>query len=427
MRVSRFLTVYLLLCAVLPIAQCFAESNDVGSMRTFWVSNLRTIPTTFREARAVLVASGDRSQVYVEPGTTLPSSYLKVLSHQLEVASPPGSLFPELSLVQLQEKLFGPLPRTQGGDSRLLVLFTNLGGSNVDALFHPADQWRAADAEKMGDRSNEANIVYINGYQGTFENTTGAVARTLQELLSYRSQAGVPRDLWLSQVIEHATLLASGIYPSSNALRRFSEDTSRFPLVSHSSLQQGPQILFASYLLDQASGRGEALSNLARFTLPGRSAVEALFRSETGSPLTFDLIYNSFLTYIFRMAGSGFVLPVTITTPQGKGLVMPPLEPYLKIKSIPAIADGTVLPYSFAVIELPTELPFSAVVNVETVRDKSLRPDGSMPCSNTGSVLWKPVSPKRIAVYGVGCEHYSDLDVLHFRLSVLDKPFQGAR
>ena len=413
-----------LLC--LPFAH--AKERPVGELRHFWVRNLLLFPSKYREAETMLVGRGARTNLYVENGLALPSGFSERLLKTLETKAPAGALYPDLGVVPILEKVFGPLPNSLREDDKLNVVFANFRSplQAVDGFFHPYDQLSAAEAEAEGHRSNEANVVYVNGFRASEESTTSVVARATEELLTHGAtgDARFTQDLWLAQTLGQSALLATGLHTDQGQVKRFAGNSSWYPLVSHTSVQQGPQILFASYLLDQVGEKGEALSSLSRLALKGRSAVEALFRTETGTPLTFDLIYANFLTYLFNASGSGRDLPLGMHQEGTRGLRLPEFEPYLKLKLIPAIAEGQISPYSFAIIELPDALPATAIVEVELMRQGLRRIDGSLPCSETASVLWKPVTAKRIAVYSVGCEHTSELDRVHFRLSVLDKPFQ---
>lgn len=416
------ITIVMGLCSPVP-----ARAGDfLDQKRSFWVWNLRVFPQGYRETTATLAARGDRTNVYVEEGVHFPPGYLARLHVQLEKKAPSGALFPELGILASLEKLFGPVPApARAEEGRLNILFTNLGRTGpLDGYFAPADRLSRAEAEARGERSNEGNFIYVNGYQGSDDLTAAAITHSLQELLTYgRGGGSFTADRWLSETLAEASLLSVGLFSDQARLNRYVQSTGSFPLVSHSLLQYGPQLLFASYLLDQAGDKGKALSALAELPLKGREAVESVFRGETGAPLTFDLIYGNFLAYIFRMAERGVRLPFSVEHEKGRGLVVPQIEPYMELKLIPAIMEGSVYPYAFALFDLPEELPPTAIVEVEALRKGVRRPDGSLPCSETASVLWKPVTQKRIAIYAVGCEHETELDRVHFRLSVLDRPF----
>jgi len=418
----RLILITLVMSFALPMP---ARARELAPDRNFWVWNLNLFPRGYRQAPAHLVAEGARTAIYVEDGVRLPPGYPARLQVALEKKAPPGALYPQFGMLATLEKLFGALPPGESGGDKLTVLFTDLGqNAAVDGYFNPADRWSELDAQRADERSNATNIVYVNGYRSSDELSATAITRSLQELLSSARRSGnAPADAWLSQTLSEASLLAVGLFSDQSYLNRYVQSPEQFPLVSRSLLQYGPQLLFASFVLDQALDKAAALRGLAELPLRGREAVESVFRGETGTPLTFDLIYGNFLAYVFRMAEQGYRLPLSGEHTKERGLLVPEIAPYVELKTIPAIAEGDVYPYSFALFDLPEELPFSAVVSVEPVRQQRRRPDGSFPCSETASVLWKPVTQKRIAVYAVGCEHETEQDRVHFRLSVLDRPF----
>ena len=419
----RYLLLTLVMGFIVPMPAHAGEF--LGQKRAFWVWNLHVFPHGYREATATLAAKGERTNIYLEEGLRLPPGYLARLRVQLEKKAPSGALFPEIGILASLEKLFGALPASVRGEARLNILFTNLGRPEaIDGYFAAADQLSEADAAARGAHSNEANIVYVNGYQGNDDSTAAAFTHGLQELLAHaRRPDAVAPDLWLGQTLGEAALLSVGLFSDQARLNRYVQTPGEFPLVSHSLLQYGPQLLFASYLLDQAGDKGAALRALAEMPVRGREAVESVFRNETGTPLTFDLIYGNFLAYIFRMAERGERLPFSVQREKGRGLLVPEIRPYMELKMIPAIMEGSVYPYAFALFDLPEELPPTAIVEVQPVRRGQRRADGTLPCSETATVLWKPVTQRRIAVYAVGCEHETEQDRVQFRLSVLDRPF----
>lgn len=422
----RILFISLVMGFVAPV---WAPAAPLESeTRNFWVWNLRVFPHSYREARTSLLVRGDRVNIYAEDGLKIPAGYLARLRVQLEKKPPAGALYPEFGILPSLEKLFGPTPEPlRGRTNELNVVFADLGRPGViDSYYAPADRLTQYQAEGSGAKSNEGNIVYINGYQGSDERTATALVQALQELLGSAHRGGsFALDRWLAQTLSEASLLSVGLFSDQTRLDRFVQNPTEFPLVSHSLLQAGPQLLFAAYLLDQSNDKARVLSALAEMPARGREAVESVFRNETGTPLTFDLIYGNFLAYIFRMSGKHERLPFSLEHEAGRGLLVPEIQPYIRLELIPAIMEGSVYPYAFALFDLPEELPQTAIVQVEPIRKGLRRPDGSLPCSETASVLWKPVTQKRIAVYAVGCEHETEQDRVYFRLSVLDRPFRS--
>lgn len=398
----------------LPIAQGANAKREVGESRRFWVKN----QSGYRSAETELKAVGERSYIYVEKSLwekRITRELVERLSLALEKRAPEGAILPNLGIVPLEETLFAPLPKVISPDERVSVVFAEISNNQFfDGYFNAFDQMTAAQAEAKGQRSNESNVVYINGYRRSESYTASVVAQELQKLLSFYPSEDA-EDLWFRETLGKAAKLASGFYVDQPQLNQYAQQPSLFPLVSYSYVQQGPQILFAAFLLDSMPDRVQGLRLLNSFSGNGRQAVEILFRQITGSPLTFDVIFSKYLSYLF--AGSGRDLPNPRKS-DSMFLRLPPIRSYAALKSFPAEIRGELMPYSVLVIDLPEALPATAVVQITPIRQHGAEDS----CARQGTVLWKPIDLKRIAIYSVGCEHQSPFDRLQFHLRVLDKP-----
>lgn len=400
------------LFAFLPLAQ--AAKRELGESRRFWIKT----QYGYRLAETELKAVGARSYIYVERALwekKIPQELVERLSYTLEKQAPPGAILPNLGVIPLEETVFAPLPKVISPDEKVSVVFTAISNNNfIDGYFHPFDQMSAAEARAKGERSNEGNIIYLNGFRRSESYTASIVAQELQKLLSYHPSEG-SEDLWFRETMGKAAKLATGFYVDQPQLNQYALQPSLFPLVSYSYVQQGPQLLFASFLLESMPDKVNGLRLLTSLSGNGRSAVEILFREATGSPLTFDAIFSKYLSYLF--AGSGRDLP-SPRKPKTESLHLPPIRPYTALKSFPAEIWGELMPYSVLVIDLPEALPATAVVEITPIRQHGAEDS----CSQLGTVLWKPIDLKSIAIYSVGCEHLSPYDRLQFHLRVLDKP-----
>jgi hypothetical protein len=400
----------------------------IGSEKEFWVWDLNVMPPAFRRAKATLRASGDKSLIYVEDSfwqKQIKPDYLSRLKTLLEVASPQGALMPGLGVIPVEENYFGPLPKRESGENRLVVLFADLGkykDHEFDGFFNSYDQLTEAAAQKEEQHSNEANIIYLNGLRRDENYTNGVISHELQHLLSFDLSGESSKDNWLSETLAEGAMLATGHFTDQPHVNQFAKNTGGSPLVSSTYVSYGPQLLFASFLMDFATQNALNLSELSHSKLKGRDAVEQLFQRRLGNPQTFDAIYSGFVSYVFNANLYAWSLPIGWDRQRTSGISVPEIASYKTFSGTPGAIDGWVYPYAFVAIDLVTELSDTAKVTVEAIRpiagDENSKA-GS--CAFTASVLWKPVNKKRIAIYGVGCEPKSKADMLHFRLIIVDQ------
>lgn len=409
-----------------------AAHPALDTKREFWVWDLREMPPAFRRATATLRATGSRSLIYVEDklwkaGGPLDQAYMNRLHWQLETAVPSGAWDTELGVVPLEEKLFGHLPRKIRQDERLVVLFADLGqykDQPFDGFFNAFDQLPDGEAErKYKQRSNEANIVYVNGFRGSEAYTNGVIARELQHLLaSGQSEGG--REVWLSSTMAEAAMLLTGHFTHQPHVDAVAAQSGLHPLVTLSYVSYGPQLLFSSFLLDSLAPHGPAaVSAIARGREPGKAAVERVLREHTGAPLTFDSIFSNFVSYVFSQASHSTLLPASWA--RKEGIRVPAIQPYYTFLAGSGELVGHLAPYSFLAIDLARELSPSVVIQAERTGGQG---GGAQSCARHASVLWKPISATRIALYSVGCDPVINGEKVGFRLKILDQPsFQPFR
>ncbi len=218
------------------------------------------------------------------------------------------------------------------------------------------------------------------------------------------------REPWFAELLLEGNDLSSGLVLDQDRVNSLAQHTNRFSLVTQVGVQSGPQLLFAAYLVDTLSA-DRAFPFLSRATETGMDAIEDLFRSQLNSPLNFDAIFSNYLTYIFQASAGGARIPFKLAQ-AGTGVVVPVFTPQATIHSLPADVQGSLVPYSFAIFELDHELPANAVVTVSEISAPT--------CMEGFSLLWKPASPKSIAVYATGCPQLSPQDNIVFRLTITD-------
>ena len=255
-----------------------AITSPLAKTRDFWVWDLNIMPPGFRRASATLRAEGKRSLIYVEDnyyGKEISPEFIQRLKLQLEEKMPSGSLEPDTGIISFEEKLFGSLPTKITRDDRLIVLFADLGkfkDTQFDGFFNAFDQMPDAEAFKeFGQHSNEANVIYLNGFRVSESYTVGVIAHELHHLLA--STSGVERENWLSESLAEGAMLLTGYYGDQGHVNHFVENTWNISLVSPRYVQYGPQLLFSAFLLDSLpSAPGSAIGELTHMKI-GRAHV----------------------------------------------------------------------------------------------------------------------------------------------------------
>lgn len=410
--------------ATTGITMAAKKPGVLETSREFWIADSRSTPTSFRKAKATLRASSDRSLVYVEnrlwTSNPLQQDFIHRLHWHLETAMPLGAIEPEIGIIPFQESIFGPLPKKNGrADERLIVLFTDLtqsGRLGTLGYYYSIDQLSDEEAQrKYQQRSNEANIIYVNGFPKNEARTVGLVAHELQLLLA-DANSDSEREVWLSDILAEGAMLLTGSFTGQSQVEEMAKKSEKHPLVTLASPSHAPQLLFSSFLLDSLFGN--SLAVISRSSAPGKSAVEKVYTEHTGAPLSFDAIFSNYISYIFTQSSDKVRIPSAWK--HNSGILVPEIQPYYTFRASSGELSGQMPPYSFLAIDLAQEL--SPAVVIQTERRRIGDRPGVQSCSNTASVLWKPISPKRIAIYTIGCDPSISDEMVAFRLKILDQP-----
>lgn len=400
------------------------ESPHPNPTRLFWVLDFQYSPPRQRLIHARLRSSIGRSTIYVEESALnnqVSDAQVTRLKEALEVKAPAGAYKPARGIIGLQESLFGPLPRRHDHPQELVVLFADLGqnrGARVEGLFHIFDQMDRDKAwHKYRQHSNQANIVYLNGNDRSEVSTTRVIARELQRMLAANA-THVKKENWLAETLASAGMMLSGSFLDQNFVDLFARNTGLHQLVTPGAAQLGVQVLFASYLIDEVPQvAGTAAGFLTHTPLAGRDAVEHLIRQDSQTPLTFDVIFSNFVSYVFAHSEQNDRLPEAWD--HNPGISVPKIDPYYTFTTVKGEFSGQLAPYSFVGIDLAQELSPSALIQVQKVPSANPPSNG---CAQNASVLWKPIHPTRIAVYAVGCNPNGLNEMVQFRLKILDQP-----
>ena len=388
----RFL---LLLFCELSLAHATAPATQ-----NFWVWDLNVMPPGFRKTEATLRFEGKHSLIYVEPrfwGNQITETLVEHLAERLENSTQTGSINQNLGFLPLEESIFGALPTRMNPDSRLIVLFADLGKYKThefDGFFNVFDQFPESVAWKDSQQhSNEKNIIYINGFRKSEEYTFGVIAHELQHLLAHPYQSQLEdggQDVWLSEMLAEGAMLLTGYVTDQNYVDRYLQKTHAYPLVASTYVQYGPQLLFSSFLLDRFQRNGKELADLTKTKLKGRKAVAELFQS------SFDeTIYPEFLRYL--MAGK--------TQTQFARPTISPVSPSGNLDAQNPSATGQILPYAFQVYSVAGQ---AKRISLEKGSNLSK-------CARDSELRYlSSADQKQLWIYAVGCDSGGSKDKISF-------------
>jgi hypothetical protein len=406
--------------------------NSPPPSQDFWVVDLNASPSGFRKAHATLRSTGLRSYIYVEDklwGSNVSSDFVDRLHAHLELSAPPAAILSGTGLISIEERIFSPLPKKMRADDHLIILLADLGQARgqqrLEGFYSLYDQLPDADTwVQFGQHSNEGNFIYLNALHGVSEDiTTAVIAHELQRMLESVSAPPSADDLdsWFSEMLAESAMLLTGYPTDQPKVDQFLANTGAYSLVTSANVQSGPQLLFSSYLLDTVTGLpSTAMGALAHIGGDGRKAVETIVDRQSGSPLTFDVVFGNFISYLYNQSSTNASLPTLWNHAQGIRLGAG-IKPAYHLSAISADIVGSIAPYAFVTVQLDSELPGDAVVEVARYDDPHV-PNLPGSCSGSASMLWKPINLRAIALYAVGCEPTLPNDKLQFSLKIHSSP-----
>ncbi len=414
-NVFRFLA-GLLACSFFPAPALATETVDL------WIQGGSQVGFEFQRLRGFSRTIGSTVSLYADPGTqkSLSAESLTKILERLNDASE-ISVYPEMGYADLVRTFFGPFPNVFQDSGRLHVVLLNssvLELPSTEPYFLPYDQIAEEDAAKTGDRSNQGNFLYVPVKIASEEAVLRSIVKSLPQfsILRHLPERRIFPN-WLHHTLAEAALFLGGYYQRD--LHSFTNNPHLFSLTQNAKGREGNALysLFAAFLLDSITGKEVGLKFLSQNANNGKFAVETLFRSDSSRPITFDVIFGNFVIYLFQ--NEGLNLPVSLVRPGSyEGLPLPPIPPYSEITEFPFVLEAKIYPYGFLSVDLKNPLPPGSVVNLQNVTAGG--PAES--CAKQASVLWKPINPKKIVIYSVGCNPISGRDLVKFRLNVFDKP-----
>lgn len=399
-----------------------AQSAQARTVQDLWVQRSVLDNFAFDYVKNFSVYRLEDVATYVHPNlvSSLPQEKIDFLLERLVQASE-TSVYPELGYLPLIRSFFGPFPQKPANEVALHIVLLDTKEtewrSNKPFLL-PQDQMTEEMAEKIGTKSNQGNFLYVPLLTEQTEELLSGITKALPQfsILDGTTNAYEAGN-WLHLTLSEAALFVGGFFLYD--LSKFASSTHLFSLTQENSpAKENPlHTLFASYLLDTVSDQQRALTFLSKNASQGKIAVETLIRADSSRPLTFDVIFGNFVSYLFSNEGRS--LPVSISRPDiYEGVLLPPLQSYLSLSVYPYKMEAAVYPYGFLAVSLKSPIPAGAVVQIQNVSE--VGPGNG--CAKSASVLWKPINPKKIAIYSVGCNPLSARDLVKFRLNIFDKP-----
>jgi hypothetical protein len=401
----------------LPLWAIGADSKFI------WIRSGSENGNEYRRIQIDLRKSGRVSEIFTEnsPNLRISASEIDFLAEQLESRSN-SSLYPERGIIDLISSLYGPFPVRFDSQGKIKIVFLDADAhdlSSFEGYVNFRDQWTSKYAESIGFKSNQGNFLYLPSNVFHTDTALRNITKILPKFSHLRAepQATFPKT-WLTESLGETALFMGGFFDRD--MLRFAANSQLYSLTQLPMENSSNPLfsLFGSFLLDSMKSKQAGLSFFTRLQGLGRDEVESFFRMESSRPVTFDVIFANFVSYLFT--NEGLHLPITVALPNknGSGLLLPTIIPFKEITSYPFEMESKIYSYGFLSLNLRSPLPSGAIVDIQN--DSNFGPSGN--CSKLATVLWKPIHPRKIVLYSVGCDPISFKDLVKFRLRIFDKP-----
>lgn len=275
-----------------------AEPADVGQSKEFWTWDMSVMPPGQKRVTATCRAVGEHAYVYVDDAVwdrLVTEEDVFEVNRRLQEASPPGSVDPGKSVAEINHEYFGAPPLGLDGDPRVYVLMTEFAsfkGTTMDGYFNVFDTIPDEEAqEQYGQRSNEAEIVYLNAASRRISGDymQGVLAHEYQHLLHHPHDG--EEEPWLSETLGEVAMLVNGYHTDMGHVARHQQRPER-PLVSQTYVDYGACMLFGAYTLERF-GKG-FIQELTRDGAHGVASIDGTLE-RLGRPERFDSLYRDWL------------------------------------------------------------------------------------------------------------------------------------
>lgn len=269
-----------------------------GEARTFFVWDTGVMPPRDRQAAATARAVTERVSIFVEDslwGSKVTAQDVERLKRLFTERGPAGSADPSRSIYDVSTAYFGAPPTAPNGSDHTVLLIADLPAFKttvLDGYVNPFDQMTDEEARKEGQRSNETNVLYLNGTGSTgvaSDYMQGVLAHEFQHLLHHRHDP--EEESWLNELASQASMLANGYHTDMGHVARYASRPDR-PLVSPTYVDYGAELLFAEYLMERY---GKAFyAELVASPAHGVESLDATL-ARLGRPERFRDLYTDWL------------------------------------------------------------------------------------------------------------------------------------
>jgi hypothetical protein len=252
--------------------------HSVGDHRQFWTWEFSVMPPTFRRVDTTCRAAGQHCLIYVEDsewGSVVNEDQVAKIFDRYEHHTPAGSVDTERGIGAITAQVFGNPPTGLDGEPRVALLLEKMSTFHdqvFDGYFNAFDTLTDAEAQQQdGQRSNEANILYLNtrGAAVDTDYKIGVVAHELQHLIHHRFDT--EEVSWLNESLSETSMVVCG-YPIDTAhMQKFAQKPET-ALVTNGYVSYGACFLFGTYLYEQLGT--DALGAIVRDTTHGPTGLE---------------------------------------------------------------------------------------------------------------------------------------------------------
>ncbi|MBI3927763.1 MAG: hypothetical protein HY319_19640 [Armatimonadetes bacterium] len=280
-----------------PAPVAAPAAPEPGSKKEFWVWDMGVMPPGQKAITATCRAVGDAAYVFVDDAVwerLVTEEDVDRVDRVLHRASPSGSVDPTRGVAGLDHAYFGAPPLGQDGDPKVYVLVTEIAsfkGTTMDGYFNPFDTLTDEEAQQYGQRSNEAEVVYLNAASRRVSGDymLGVLSHEYQHLLHHPHDS--EEEPWLSEMIAEAAMSVNGFHTDYGHAVRHLAHPER-PLVSQTYVDYGACMLFGTYLLERY-GKG-FYQELASNPTHGVASIDQTLE-RLGQPERFGDLYRDWL------------------------------------------------------------------------------------------------------------------------------------
>ena len=280
-------------------------TDEVGQIKSFWVSNLET--NEFESRSFELMRKGNATQIWFEVAEInnghLNEDVADSIFKYLEDISAPNSYDPSKGIIELSNEVFGDAPDVDG-DGLVDFLITDIRDGWTEesdsvytaGFFYSVDQYSTLELP-AGYESNQRDILYIDSYPGIFDgeeinplNPLNTLAHEYQHLIhfNYNERLNKNEYTFINEGQSNFAALLSGYFPH-NSFGDYLESSNvpifRWNRTGSTLPDYGRAASFASYLWDRLGFQNAG--RLTRSAASGATGINDVL-TDLNSGLSFE-------------------------------------------------------------------------------------------------------------------------------------------